>query len=138
MKKLLLLLVVGFLLGFGILAFVLASGAGAATLQVSGTTPTQYVANGTCSAPSFASFPSPIVLTVHIWWWQAGADSTSAAVAQDSLAALVPGTPFSFSKQVPAGVYRIRGLAAWGFDTNGCDTTITKLVKGPPWKPSLN
>jgi hypothetical protein len=100
----------------------------AAQLSVRGTAVTQF--SSVLCGPAAGVLDPLVPLTVHIRWWVAGTDSTSAAVAGDSLVAM-PGSPFSFAKNgVPAGLYRIRSWCNWAPSEPGCDTTITKLLPG--------
>jgi hypothetical protein len=134
MKRILWLMVALFLatmVALGFLAFAIAP-VQAATLQINGTVPSLADSLGNCTIPTLTRIPSGTLLTLHVLWWPAGGDSLNAA--QDSLVALVPGALFQLTKQVPSALYRIRAFASVLPSLPGCDTTITKLVRGPAWK----
>ncbi len=102
-------------------------GSCAATLAVKGTAPTQ-LNDGPCTAPVL--LPATSTQKVHA--------QVLGTAKEDSVTAN-PGTPFSFSWQVPAGTYSVRvwstiAASPW---LVGCDTTASFQAGAPPHKPSL-
>jgi hypothetical protein len=108
-----------------LLALLLLTSCGA-TLRLSGTAPTQDN-DGSCAARVLLPNVSPSVW-IHAAWTgpQAGGDSVFVAI----------GAPFSIVRQVPAGTYTVR---LWASDVAGasCDTTVTRILKGPPDRPQV-
>lgn len=115
-------------LGLGLLAAAgCQSCAHGATLTISGTAPAHDNA-GTCALPSLTPSPAGSLVTVFV-------QVTGPAVWSDSLV-VAAGSPFTFTRTVPAGTYTVR---AWASDAGGagCDTTITRTVKNPPGRVRL-
>lgn len=99
----------------------------AATLTVRGTAPASDNA-GTCTSPTLITASPGAVVTVHV--------SAIGPVTFEDSAAVAAGSPFTLSRQVPAGIYTVR---AWATDSGGigCDTALTVRLKNPPWKVRL-
>lgn len=99
----------------------------AATLKLSGTAPNQDNA-GTCTTPTLTPIAPGSVVTVHV-------SATGPLAFEDSLA-IAAGSTFTFTRNVPAGTYTVR---AWASDAGGigCDTTLTLVLKNPPWRVRL-
>jgi hypothetical protein len=108
-----------------LLALLMLTSCGA-TLRLSGTAPTQDN-NGSCSARVLLPNVSPSVW-IHAAW-------TGPSSGDDSVFVAI-GTPFVIAKQVPAGTYMVR---LWASDVAGagCDTTVTRVLKGPPDRPQV-
>lgn len=113
--------------GLLMLGFVIMSGCGA-TLTMRATAPTQLNDALSCTVPAILSAaPEGSVCTMHFVW-------TGPSSGEDSVATTI-GSPVSLSRQVQPGTYTVR---AWptnllgGLYNAGCDTTITKVVGGPP------
>lgn len=98
-----------------------------ATLSIRGTAPTQDNAGSACTAPVLVPNASTTVM-VHV-------QVTGPAAREDSVR-VAKGGPFLFTYQVPTGLY---GVRAWASDSGGasCDTTLSVLVKNPPWKVAI-
>ena len=93
----------------------------AATFTIRGTAPTMDNA-GTCAAPNLIPTLGGLV-RVRLTWTgpQTGADSVIVA----------PGTPFTISRNVPAGTYTFTAVCADSLgNVSLCPTSITKLVRG--------
>jgi hypothetical protein len=118
---------------FSVLAIVacvaIASCASSAQLMVSGSAPL-FDNSGTCAAPLLAAQPAsnPALRIVLSWAGPvAGIDSTYAQ----------PGAAFVFVKQLPSGTYTLT-CHATDAGGAGCDTTITKTIKAPPFSVSVH
>lgn len=98
-----------------------------ATMIVTATAPT-HENSGTCLVPVLLPFGPSHPVTMHFAW--------SGPVSGEYSVQTIGGQVVTFSRQVPSGVYQIRG---WASDTGGtsCDTTITRSFTSPPAKPNL-
>ena len=112
-----------------------------ATLRLSGTTSNQYVDQPPvptvpCRGTLRQIAPVPVNCILYFRYWMAGTDSTNADL--DSLLTQTM-NPFNIQRQVPSGLYRIHLWQTFSAaDVVVCDTTITRLVRGPAWRPSLD
>lgn len=98
----------------------------AATLRLTATAPTQDNA-GSCLVPNLVPMGVNPALWMHFSWTgpQAGEDSVLVS----------PGAPVVYTRAgLLAGSYTVRAYAKDAGGA-GCDTTITLLLKNPPWKP---
>lgn len=95
-----------------------------ATMRVVGTSPA-FERGLTCNPSAFALSGN---FMLHFSW-------TGPSSGEDSLST-TPGSPFSFSKQVPSGTYQIR---AWGSNLAGagCDTLISRSFSNTPSTPVI-
>lgn len=97
-----------------------------ATLTITGSAPAHDNA-GTCALPNLTQSTGGLV-TVFV-------QVTGPTAFADSLV-VAAGSPFTFTRTVPAGTYTVR---AWASDAGGagCDTTVTRTVKNPPGRVRL-
>ena len=98
-----------------------------ATLRMHATAPT-FDNDGTCTSPVLIAAPVSIPRMLHFSW-------TGPLSGEDSVATS-SGVLVTLTRTVPPGVYVVR---AWASDAGGagCDTSITTILKAPPWKVSL-
>jgi len=101
----------------------------AATLSLSGKAPTQLDDGATC-ATSILS-PATSLQIIHA--------RVSGAAKEDSVAAM-PGAPFAFSFQLPAGSYSVTLWASIALRPQlvGCDTTVTREAPAKPHRPRID
>lgn len=111
-----------------LLAMLVMGGGCGATLTMRATAPTSLNDAVSCTVtPVLSSAPAGSACVVHFAW-------SGPSSGEDSVATTV-GTPVTLTKTVQPGTYTIRGWASntlGGAYAVGCDTTVTKIVGGPP------
>lgn len=95
-----------------------------ATLRLSATAPTQDN-DGTCTVPALSNSPAGAQRALHFSW--------SGPVSGEDSVATTAGSPVTYTRTVPPGVYTVRGWAS-GPGGVGCDTVIVVTVTAPPWR----
>lgn len=96
----------------------------AATLRVTASAPT-FDNDGTCGSPVLLPATAGAPRVLHFQW-------SGPASGEDSVATIV-GAPVTFSRNVPAGTYTVRGWASSSGGA-GCDTTVSRTLVVPPWR----
>jgi len=100
-----------------------------ATLRLRCTLPAQDNGALSCAVPPILIMAGPVARRVHFAW-------SGPAAGEDSVSGL-GGQTVDFTRSgLPGGTYTIR---AWASDSAGpgCDTTITRSLKGPPHKVAV-
>ena len=109
-----------------LLALVIAGALGScsSTLRITATAPTSDN-DGPCGAPVLLAAAPLAPRMLHFRW-------SGPVMGEDSLAATA-GNGVTLTRTVPPGLYAI---TAWASDSGGagCDTTIMRRLKAPPWR----
>ena len=92
----------------------------AATFTIRGTAPTMDN-GGTCAAPNLIPTLGGLI-RVRLSWVGPGSGADSVIVA--------PGTPFTFTRNVPTGNYTFTAVCADSVGNVSCGASLTKLVRG--------